>query len=178
MKKSCFKPMNKRYPIIPHLIPRLYPCQTHHKPISRHLPNSIIVRLRRNWRQVVTCFASLNARTAVVCQAKEKPSVKPSHYGGLFFICRNSCQISDRVNLYLLIICMSYFWGILGGIFIKLLMLVSLPHQLSAGFRHVAALLLEPAVTTCWGNPADSQSAGTSHLGICLNHLKLGVTNW
>ena len=61
------------YPIIPHLIPRLYPCQTHHKPISRHLPNSIIVRLRRNWRQVVTCFASLNARTAVVCQAKEKP---------------------------------------------------------------------------------------------------------
>jgi hypothetical protein len=64
---------------------------------------------------------------------------------------------SSKFIIYLLFA--FHFLGILGGIFIQLLMLVSLPHQLSAGFRHVAALLLKPAVTTCWGNPADSQSA-------------------
>ena len=59
---------NKLYPIISHQIPHLYPCQS-------HLPNSInhcaapkkLVAIGGRY------FASLNARTAVVCQAKEKP---------------------------------------------------------------------------------------------------------
>ena len=68
-------------------------------------------------------------------------------------------NIRSSIFFLLYLLFAFHFWGFLGDIFIKLLMLVSLPHQLSAGFRHVAALLLEPAVTTCWGNPADSQSA-------------------
>ena len=105
------------------------------------------------------------------------------------YICRISYQIIRSSKV--IMICIS-FLGDFGSIFIRLLMLVFLPHQLSAGFRHVAALLLEPAVTTCWGNPAESQSAvnhgqsvkpkpkasldiaGTSHLGIFLNNLKFG----
>ena len=85
-----YEDVNKYPPII--MFPHLYPCRTHQKPICRHLTlsRSIIARLRRNWWQVVTCFASLNARTAVVCQAKVKhgkTSVKyePNHSGWIWF---------------------------------------------------------------------------------------------
>ena len=57
---------NKLYPIISHLIPHLYPCQS-------HLPNSIIVRLRRNWWQVFCIVECENGRGV---PGKGKTSVK------------------------------------------------------------------------------------------------------